>query len=580
MATTRPEGIVYGPDDRPPTLVTLILAVQLVGFLGVLMVLPVVLARTAEVDHQTTVGMVSATMLTAGIGVLLQVIRSRWFGSGLLAPTGTTGAALPALLIALNRGGLELVFGMAWIIGATQIAMGPVVRWLRRLCPVEIAGLAVLLIGLGLGILGVRNFFATDSTAVDAHHPQLIGFVTLAVMVGLHVWTKGYPHLFCALAGLLVGLGLSLAMGAISDNEFTRIGDFDWFSIPRVPALNGSLTFDVGLILPFVITGVALSFHSFGAIVTAQRAADANWRRPNLDSVSGGILAEGVTNLVGSLLHGMTQTANGGAIGLAAASGALSRRIGLFMGGLFLLLAFVPKVAGLWSVLPEPVIGAALIFCGSFVVVGGLRTITSRALDARKVLVLGLALILGLSRDIIPEYYRGLPDIAQMWLMSSLAQALIVAIALNALFRLGIEKRSKTTLPASLAALEEADIFMRDQGAMWGAGQMTAIRARQAGAELFEHLISSGVVAPGIGRAGHEPGILDLKTRFDEFQFKLIIRYRGEALDLAPRKPSPPDSIDHLEAEDLAGMMIRRLANAVKVSRRGDQHEIRLIFND
>ena len=94
---TRPEGIVYGPDDQPPPLVTLILAIQLVGFLGVLMVLPVVLARAADVDQQTTVAMVSATMLTAGLGVLLQVIRSKWFGSGLLAPTGTTGAALPAV---------------------------------------------------------------------------------------------------------------------------------------------------------------------------------------------------------------------------------------------------------------------------------------------------------------------------------------------------------------------------------------------------------------------------------------------------------------------------------------------------
>lgn len=577
---TRPEGIIYGPDDRPPPLVTLILAVQLVGFLGVLMVLPVVLARTADVDQRTTVGMVSATMLTAGLGVLLQVVRSRWFGSGLLAPTGTTGAALPAILIALNRGGLELVFGMAWIIGATQIAMGPAVRWLRRLCPVEIAGLAVLLIGLGLGILGVRNFFATDHTAPGAHHPQLIGLVTLSVMVGLHVWTKGYPHLFCALAGLLVGLVLSFALGAIDQAALDKVDSFDWFSVPGIPALNGPLTFDAALVLPFVITGIALSFHSFGAIVTGQRAADANWRRPGLDSVSGGILAEGVTNLVGSLLHGMTQTVNGGAIGLAAASGALSRRIGLFMAGLFLLLAFVPKVAGLWSVLPEPVIGAALIFCASFVVVGGLRTITSRALDARKVLVLGLALILGLSRDIIPEYYRALPDVAQMWLMSSLAQALLVAILLNALFRIGIGKRAMATLPASLDMLETADIFMRDQGAMWGAGQLTVIRARQAGAELIEHLIASGVVAPSAGHTGPEPGLLDLKTRFDEFQFKLIVRYRGQAIDLSPRQPALQDTVDHLEPEDVVGMMIRRLANKVKISQRGDVHEIRLIFND
>lgn len=577
---TRPEGIIYGPDDQPPPLVTLILAIQLVGFLGVLMVLPVVLARTADVDQRTTVGMVSATMLTAGLGVLLQVVRSRWFGSGLLAPTGTTGAALPAILIALNRGGLELVFGMAWIIGATQIAMGPAVRWLRRLCPVEIAGLAVLLIGLGLGILGVRNFFTTDHTAPGAHHPQLIGLVTLSVMVGLHVWTKGYPHLFCALAGLLVGLVLSFALGAIDQAALDKVDSFDWFSVPGIPALNGPLTFDAALVLPFVITGIALSFHSFGAIVTGQRAADANWRRPGLDSVSGGILAEGVTNLVGSLLHGMTQTVNGGAIGLAAASGALSRRIGLFMAGLFVLLAFVPKVAGLWSVLPEPVIGAALIFCASFVVVGGLRTITSRALDARKVLVLGLALILGLSRDIIPEYYRALPDVAQMWLMSSLAQALLVAILLNALFRIGIGKRAMATLPASLDMLETADTFMRDQGAMWGAGQVTVIRARQAGAELIEHLIASGVVAPSIGHAGPEPGVLDLKTRFDEFQFKLIVRYRGQAIDLSPRQPAPEDTVDHLEPEDVVGMMIRRLANKVKISERGDVHEIRLIFND
>ena len=62
-------------------------------------------------------------------------------------------------------------------------------------------------------------------------------------------------------------------------------------------------------------------------------------------------------------------------------------------------------------------------------------------LDARRTFVVGIALIFGLSVDMVPGLYRNVPDLIQPLFSLSLAISTVLVVILNLLFRLGITKR-------------------------------------------------------------------------------------------------------------------------------------------
>jgi len=72
-------------------------------------------------------------------------------------------------------------------------------------------------------------------------------------------------------------------------------------------------------------------------------------------------------------------------------------------------LAFFLRLATVFSVMPDPVIGAVLVYVACFMILGGLQVMMSRLLDTRRILVIGIAVIFGLSVEIVPGLYSSVP---------------------------------------------------------------------------------------------------------------------------------------------------------------------------
>ena len=94
---------------------------------------------------------------------------------------------------------------------------------------------------------------------------------------------------------------------------------------------------------------------------------------------------------------------------------------------LFVALGFLPKISGLFSVMPAPVMGAILIFVTSFMIVSGVQIILGSGMDARKTFVVGIALIFGLSLDLVPGLYGGVPAWLRPLFDSSLTLTTVIA---------------------------------------------------------------------------------------------------------------------------------------------------------
>ena len=569
----RPDGIEYWVEDHPPFYLSLMLAVQQVAFLGAIMTLPVVLGRQAGLGLAGEASLVALTMVGAGIGVMLQALNRYGIGIGLFSPMHTSSAAFPAALMAVKTGGLGLAFGMMSVVGLVQIGASRLVPRLRSLFPVEIAGLIVLILGLGLGLVGIHNFLAIDTPMQGTAEAFGAGFLTLAVIIGLNIWTRGHWHAFSVFIGLVVGQVFSILTGLVSAQKLSTFTEVPLFAVPQIGQFGWA--FDWTLLPHFIIVGLALSFNCFGVLTVAQRANDAGWKRPDMKGIGHGLMAEGLTNMVCSLVNGVTQTASGGAIGLAQASGITSRIVAFVLGGLFIVLAFFPPVAMLWASLADPVIGAVLMFVGSFIMIGGIRIITSRLLDNRKIITLGLATIVGLSHnEVLTQLIsEKTPTFLEPVLASTLSVTVLIAVLLNALFRLGSDRKLSHCIELNEQWSGSVNRVIWHLGHQWNARPEVVQRVDHITHELLYVLTSYDLIKG-------EPK-LHLTALFDEYRCQLRVSYNGEPLQVIKQRPDPESLIDDPNAVlAVAGYLIHRLADAVKVDARNGQCIVTLTFND
>jgi NCS2 family nucleobase:cation symporter-2 len=411
------------------------------------------------------------------------------------------------------------------------------------------------MVGVTVGGLGVRYVLGVGAPAPASAREVAVSAITLGLMVGLNVWGRGAPRLFCALLGIIGGYVAGALLGVLVVADFARVMDAPLIGLPAVGDLGWS--FEAALIIPFAVGATAACLKTVGDLTTCQKTNDADWVRPDMPSIGRGTLANGIGSALAGFLGTTGLNTSSANIGLAGATGVTSRRIAYATGGIFLVLAFMPKLSGLLAVMPRPVMGAALMFVAAFIFVNGLQIIASRLLDARRTFVIGLSFIIAIAVDISPAFFRALPASVQPLVGSSLVAGMITAILLNLIFRIGARKVQNLVLPAGRVDPVALERFMEANGASWGARRDIVNRATFSLAQSIEVIMDSC-----------EPqGSVEVAASFDEFNLDLRVSYVGPALELPEKRPTNEEI---MESEDghrkLAGFMLRRQADRVRAS--------------
>lgn len=570
----RPAELTYWVDETPPPATLLLLSLQHLALVAIFLVVAVTVARTGGLDPDAGGQLVALTMIGGGIGAILQALGRGGVGSGYHVPTTTTTILLPSAASALAAGGPALLFGMTLFSGLAVMALSKVIHRLRPLFPPEVAGFVVFMIGISVMVMASHQLLGVDVAPERRAVHLWIGLPTLALIVGVNVWGGRSLRLYSTLIGVGFGYAAAVFFGDFRPAQIAELRDAAALAPPEF--FRFGLSFDADLILPFLIAALAMALNTMGAVTAAQKANDADWRRPDMQNIGRAIFADGLTNAATSIIGGCGQSSTSGAVGLSVATGATSRAIGFGVGALLLLLAFSPKIATALLIMPPAVVGATLMFSGCFLVVNGVQVMASRLLDSRKVFVLGLSLAFGLSRLLDGPYFEKLPTALQPWVSSPMALAVTMAVALNALFRIGIHRRSHFEIdglrldPAKLAD------FMTEQGKLWGADAAVVYRAAFAAQEIVETLAVNDMLRPGPeGRS-----MIDVATRFDEFSFAVAVSYHGDLLQLRETRPTPEEIIESPDgARLLAAYMIGKAADKVRVERKNIGNEIALTFN-
>ncbi len=571
--TKRPSELTYWVNETPPPVSLLLLSLQHFALVAIFLVVSVTVAKLANLDAETGSELICLTMIAGGIATILQCLGRGGVGSGFMVPATTTTIMLPPAALALAKGGLPLLFGMSLFSGVLVVVLSRFIHRLRPLFPTEIAGFVVFMVGMTVMILALRQMLGMGGADGAYAHYASLGLPILALIVGLNIWGTKKLQLYCSLIGVTAGYALGIVDGWLTPENIRQLAEAPSFALPQ-PGRFG-LAFDADLVLPFIITSLAVTLSSVGAVTAAQKANDADWKRPDMANIGHGILADGLSNIAAALIGGVGQAATSSAVGLSVATGATSRAIGFGIGALLIALAFSPKVATALLIMPPPVVGAALLSSGCFLVMNGIQVISSRLLDSRKIFGLGIAMSFGLARLVDPHFFETLPGWLQPWVGSALTVAVALVLILNAILRIGTGARSHLRLDLATLSPEKLADLVDEQGKLWGVESQTAHRVRFALQEAFELLVSNGMVIEEAGGACP----VELRTRFDEFTFSVTIIYRGLPLTVETTRPTPEEI---LESDDgiqrLASFLIGRVANSVRSSVRNGRCEAQLIF--
>jgi len=564
----RPPNFAYWLNESPPHGVTLLSGLQHIGLVCSFLPIPLAVAREAGLAPDRMVDLIAVSMLALGVTAIIQALTRGPVGSGLLAPSCFSGAYLAPSLLAAKTGGLSLVFGMTMFGGLIEAGLSRVLRYLRPFLPPEVAGFVVVMVGVTVGGLGVRYVLGVGAPAPASARELAVSALTLGLMVGLNVWGRGAPRLFCALLGIIGGYVAGALLGVLVVADFARVMDAPLIGLPAVGDLGWS--FEVALIIPFAVGATAACLKTVGDLTTCQKTNDADWVRPDMRSIGRGTLANGIGSALAGFLGTTGLNTSSANIGLAGATGVTSRRIAYATGGIFLVLAFMPKLSGLLAVMPRPVMGAALMFVAAFIFVNGLQIIASRLLDARRTFVIGLSFIIAIAVDISPAFFRTLPASVQPLVGSSLVAGMLTAILLNLIFRIGARRVQNLVLPAGRIDPVTLEQFMETSGASWGARRDIINRATFSLAQSIEVIMDSC-----------EPqGPVEVAASFDEFNLDLRVSYVGPPLELPEKRPTNEEI---MESEDgqlkLAGFMLRRQADRVRASHNAGRSTVLFHFD-
>jgi len=426
--------------------------------------------------------------------------------------------------------------------------------------------MVVFLIGLVIGITALRLLIGGGGGTVDGKDALVAG-VALGTMIALNIWNKGSLKLFCILIGMAVGYGLSMVVGQLTAADFELVFGQGLLALPGLGHV--SFAFDASLIIPFAVSGLASAMNTTAVVTTYQRLNDADWVRPDMASISRGIMGDGISTLVAGLFGTFGLTVSSANVGLAAATGVASRRIAWVLAPMLVLTAFQPTLIGILAIMPPPVMVAALLFTAMFIMIGGVNIISSRILDARRTLVIGMGIMAFVVVSVFPAAFTGVPEWAHPLVTSPLVLATIVALSLNLVFRIGIRRVVTLEVAAAGADYQEVANFIERNGGVWGARRDVIGRVQSGALQALETVTE--FCAP--------TGPVKLAVGYDEFDIDARLFYAGMPIELAETAPTHDEIIASDDgSRRLAGFMIRHYADRVTVKNEAGASTIEMHF--
>ena len=355
---------------------------------------------------------VGVALIMSGIGTLLFHFITKGKVPGYL---GSSFSFIAPILIAGELYGLDyarggiVVAGLIYVVVALLINQFGVDRILRYFPPV-VTGPIIIIISMTLAPTAITM----------ASENWLLSMVTLAIVVGVSMYAKGFVKLIPVIFGLIGGYILAILLGVV---DFSKVAEAAWFGMPNfaLPKFNlGAIAIIAPIALVTIVEHIG-DVLAMGGVINRNLVVD-----PGLNRT---LIGDGVATAVSALVGGPANTTysqNTGVVALTRVFDPMVMRIAAVFA---ILIGLIPKINAVTASIPRPVIGGAVIVLFGMIASIGARTLVDNKVDfasTRNMIILGVVMVFGLGGAVI-EFNLGLTQIR----LVGMALAAIIGIILN-----------------------------------------------------------------------------------------------------------------------------------------------------
>ena len=555
------DNVRYEPNETPPHAITIGAGFQSAMVIVAPVVLTVVIvARIADQPDSYIEWGAFAALLISGITTTLQAARLWRIGAGHVLIMGTSGAFIAVCVAALVEGGPSTMASLVVISSFFQFMLAARLSLLRRIFTPIVSGTVIMLIAVTVMPLIFDTMRDVPEDAPDLAGPIVV-LVTLATVAILVLRAPPMLRLWSPVIGIIVGCAVSAPFGLY---DAQNILDASWIGAPisAWPGLDLVPSVEFWALLPaFVVVTLVGAIETIGDGVAIQRVSQRRHRATDFRVVQGALNADGVGNLLSGLAGTLPNTTYSTSISLAEVTGIAARRVGVAIGVIFLVVAFLPKFTALLIAIPSPVAGAYLVLLVGILFVQGMKIVIQEGVDHRKAVVVGLSFWIGTAfqngwifPDMLGDGFLG------VFLGNGMTSGAVVAVILMTLLEITGPRRSKLELSLDTETLPGLTEFVRGFASRAGWNRPSTDRLVLVAEETLTSLLSEN--EDDVEGDGRRRLIVTARRAMGGAELEFISGGEGENLE--DRLAYLGESPDIPDERDVSFRLLRHYASSVR----------------
>lgn len=411
---------------------TLFLGIQhvLAMYAGAVIV-PLIVGSALGLTPLQLAYLIAADLLTSGIATLMQTGRAPGIGIGLPVMLGCTFTAVFPMITIGKQYGLPAVYGAIICSGLFVVLVSGWFSKLARFFPPVVTGSVVTIIGITLVPVAMNNLAGgMGSPDFGALSNLVLGFGVLAFILLLNRYTTGFMRAISVLLGLIGGTIAAAFMGKVT---FAPVMEASWFNM-TTPFYFGAPVFEPSAIITMIIVAMVSLVESTGVFLALGEICDRDIKEPDLAK---GYRAEGLAVILGGILNSFPYTTFSQNVGLVQLSKVKSPNVIVAAGVILISLGLVPKIAAIATIIPNAVLGGAMVAMFGMVVAAGIKMLGKVDFASNdNLLIIACSVALGLGVTVVPNFFAQLPPLLRILFENGIVAGSLTAIALNIFFNM------------------------------------------------------------------------------------------------------------------------------------------------
>ena len=391
---------------------------------------PLLIGAALHFSQEQLTYLVSIDIFMCGIATFLQLKRTPLTGIGLPVVLGCAVQAVNPLIQIGKTYGLGTMYGSIIGAGIFIFLIAGLFSKIKNLFPPVVTGSLITIIGFTLIPVAFQNLGGGDTSAKEFGNLQAlgIGFLTIAIILLISVFARGFMKSVSILIGILVGTLIAGAMGMVS---LKPVAEASWFHLPTL-FYFGTPHFEWSSILTMILVSLTTMVESTGVFFAL---GDITGRKIEGDDLKRGYRAEGIAVILGGLFSTFPYSTFSENVGVVQLSGVKTRKPIYFSAAFLVVLGLLPKIGALATIIPDPVLGGAMVVMFGIVGIQGIRMLAQ--VDFRNnnnLLVAAVSIGLGLGVTVQTNIFQFLPGALQIMLSNGVVVGSVAAVGLNLLF--------------------------------------------------------------------------------------------------------------------------------------------------